>query len=203
MLLPNASLSTLVSARFMSQHHVECSSPKLPAGFASIDFTLNGQTPFSEDSVAFEIHSQVRHRKETHVAYHMPCPAGDHFVSTLPPRKIVLSSATPARGSIYGNLPVHVYGRGFSVRAATLKYLRCAFGNLSTAVFSQPEDTAVVCDLPPSRPGFVSVGTREKVESRVRHPHPCWLHCRAQRFRTMARSTQQCHPLCLSTSLCG
>ena len=46
-------------ALVISSNDVECFSPALRNGFAAIDLTFNGQGPFSENAVAFELYPKA------------------------------------------------------------------------------------------------------------------------------------------------
>lgn len=115
-------------ARYISSTYVECMSPAVQNGFCDVSISANGQEPFSEDSLLFQAYQSI------------------HVKAVIPPR-----------GSVSGKLPVHVYGSGFSQRAAQLNYMRCRFGNVSSVAFLQPSGSEIVCQLPQGKPGFVPV----------------------------------------------
>ena len=72
----------------------------------------------------------------------------------LPP--IRLLAMVPTSGTVSGEVPVHIYGSGFSRRAANLGYLRCLFGNASV-VADMRSNTELVCVTPRGKPGLVPV----------------------------------------------
>ena len=119
--------AVLVVAQWISTTHMECVTPKLNPGLKTLDITSNGQAPFSEDYVVFQ---------------------------SYPP--ILLAAILPPQGSVTGQTPVHIYGSGFLIRADTLSYLHCKFGNHSSrgVLLSATE---LVCLSPPGSLGFVTV----------------------------------------------
>ena len=72
--------------------------------------------------------------------------------------QVHVSAVVPQRGPVFGRIPVHVHGTGFSHRGAALSLLRCAFGNATAVAVLLREWSELVCSLPRGRLGFVTAG---------------------------------------------
>ena len=88
-------------------------------------------------------------------------PLSDCYNGFLPHgswMQVHVSAVVPQRGPVYGRMPVHVHGTGFSHRGAALSVLRCAFGNATAVAVLLREGSELVCSLPRGRLGFVTAG---------------------------------------------
>ena len=118
----------MVPARRISSSHLECTSPVAPAAYATVQLTFNGEEPCSEDALIFQFNPVI-----------------------------ALHAIVPPRGTVSGGVPMHIYGSGFSRRAAEYGYLRCKFGNVTSVATLSDDAKELICMLPRSKPGFVSL----------------------------------------------
>ena len=63
----------------------------------------------------------------------------------------------PPKGAVDGDIPIQIFGSGFSPRASALGVMLCKFGNLTSAATLDESGNAVNCTLPRGPAGFVSV----------------------------------------------
>ena len=118
--------ANMVVARWVSDKLIECISPQAPVGLSSVQLSFNGHAPYSEESLVFEFN-----------------------------QAIYLQAVIPQRGTVAGDVPVHVFGTGYSRRASSLTYMRCKFGNISSVATLMDNGDEVICLSPRGKPGFV------------------------------------------------
>lgn len=70
---------------------------------------------------------------------------------------IQLFAVVPSMGVVSSEVPVHVFGTGFSRRAARLGHIRCLFGNVSAAAVLTSSGNELICISPRGKPGLASL----------------------------------------------